>query len=180
LFKIEKKKNWNTLIERQILPTLRNSLNVVVGSGSTSISHMMRSLLPNSAHTILISYVSRFICLLSSPTLLLHIAFIIQSYGLVLNPWAPGDPAYEPRNVSRTLSSVVGVACLRTEERVGPQLTSHVFGLRKSHVDSYNGEPVTEGDRWLSSEEGTEWVIKTIDELGDVVRGVDEHAQAKL
>ncbi|KAF8528896.1 hypothetical protein BU17DRAFT_37936 [Hysterangium stoloniferum] len=108
------------------------------------------------------------------------ISFIIQSYGMVLNPWAPGDPAHEQRNVNRTLSSVVGVACLRTEGGVGPQLTSHIFGLLKSHGDSYNGEPATEGDRWLSSAEGAEWVTKTIDELCDVVRGVDHEEKAKL
>ncbi|KAJ7252583.1 hypothetical protein C8J57DRAFT_1027691, partial [Mycena rebaudengoi] len=32
-------------------------------------------------------------------------------------------------NLSCALGSVVGTACLRAEERVVPQPTSHVFGL---------------------------------------------------
>jgi len=108
------------------------------------------------------------------------ISFIIQSYGSVLSPWYPGDAAYEPKGLSRTLSSVVGTACLRTEGGVGPQLISHVFGLLKAHGDDYEGQPTSPGDRWLSSEEGTEWVIKTTDVLCDVARGVDQEVKARL
>ncbi|KIJ56557.1 hypothetical protein M422DRAFT_22717 [Sphaerobolus stellatus SS14] len=109
------------------------------------------------------------------------ISFIIQSYGSVLGPWYPGDPAYETRNLTRTLTSVVGVACLRTEGGVGPQLLSHVFGLLKAREsDSYEGAPSTPGDKWLSSDEGTEWAIKTVDEFCDVGRGVDQEVKARL
>ena len=107
-------------------------------------------------------------------------AFIIQSYGAVLSPWPLGDPAHTPGNVNRTLTSVLGTACLRTEGGVGPQLISHVFGLLKSRGDSYAGEPTTEGDRWLSSDEGTEWVITTVDEICDVVREPDSSSKSKL
>ncbi|KAF8520105.1 hypothetical protein JB92DRAFT_2828247 [Gautieria morchelliformis] len=106
-------------------------------------------------------------------------AFIIQSYGTVLSPWPPSDPTHGSGNVNRTLTSVLGTACLRTEGGVGPQLTSHVFGLLKSHGDGYAGEPATEGDRWLSSAEGTEWVINTVDALCDVVR-LDSGSKSKL
>ncbi|KAH9045652.1 hypothetical protein EDB85DRAFT_1907740 [Lactarius pseudohatsudake] len=81
------------------------------------------------------------------------VSFIIQSYGSVLG------------NLSRALGSVVGVACLRAEGRVGPQLTSHVFGLLKART----AEGLSEEDRWLASDEGTEWVIRTVDTLLDVV-----------
>ena len=91
------------------------------------------------------------------------LAFIIQSYGSVLSP-LPGG-ADEQGNLSRALGSVVGVACLRTEGRVGPQLTSHVFGLLKARAV----EGLSEEDRWLASDEGTEWVIRTVDTLLDVV-----------
>lgn len=75
----------------------------------------------------------------------------------------------------------MGVACLRTETGVGPQLTSHVFGLLKSNVDEYEGEKVAEGDRWLASDEGVEWVIESIDQIGDVARSaVDPEFKAKL
>ncbi|KAI0939467.1 hypothetical protein AcV5_000879 [Taiwanofungus camphoratus] len=92
------------------------------------------------------------------------IAFIIQTYGAVLSPLPGGDS--EQGNLSRTLGSVVGTACLRAEGGVGPQLTSHVFGLLKArYVESLNEE-----DRWLSTDEGTEWVIRTVDSLLDVVK----------
>jgi len=90
------------------------------------------------------------------------LAFIIQSYGSVLSP-LPG--ANEQGNLSRALGSVVGIACLRTEGRVGPQLTSHVFGLLKART----AQDLTEEDRWLASDEGTEWVIRTVDTVLDVV-----------
>jgi ubiquinone biosynthesis protein UbiJ len=89
-------------------------------------------------------------------------AFIIQSYGSVLSPLPGAD---EQGNLSRTLGSVAAVACLRAEGRVGPQLTSHVFGLLKART----AEGLSEEDRWLSSDEGAEWVIRTVDALMDVV-----------
>ncbi|KAH9077423.1 hypothetical protein EDB83DRAFT_2349938 [Lactarius deliciosus] len=90
-------------------------------------------------------------------------SFIIQSYGSVLSP-LPGG-AVEQGNLSRALGSVVGVACLRAEGRVGPQLTSHVFGLLKART----AEGLSEEDYWLASDEGTEWVIRTVDTLLDMV-----------
>ncbi|KAI0003013.1 hypothetical protein BJV74DRAFT_814863 [Russula compacta] len=90
------------------------------------------------------------------------ISFIIQSYGSVLSPLPGAD---EQGNLSRALGSVVGVACLRAEGRVGPQLTSHVFGLLKART----AEGLSEEDRWLASDEGAEWVIRTVDTILDVV-----------
>jgi hypothetical protein len=52
---------------------------------------------------------------------------------------------------------------LRAEGRVGPQLTSHVFGLLKARKE----DQLCEEDRWLSSDEGAEWVIRTVDTLLD-------------
>lgn len=95
------------------------------------------------------------------------ISFIIQSYGSVLSPLPGAD---EQGNLSRALGSVVGIACLRTEGRVGPQLTSHVFGLLKARA----AQNLSEEDRWLASDEGTEWVIRTIDTLLDVIMAVRE------
>ena len=91
-------------------------------------------------------------------------------------PLPGGDQAQG--NLSRTLGSVVGTACLRAEGRVGPQLTSHVFGLLKARKEDRQCEE----DRWLSSDEGAEWVIRTVDELVDVVtsEGVDAGMNVKL
>lgn len=71
----------------------------------------------------------------------------------------------EQGNLSRALSSVVGATCLRAEGGVGPQLTSHVFGLLKARKE----ENQNEEDKWLSSDEGTEWVIRTVDKVVDAV-----------
>lgn len=101
-----------------------------------------------------------------------YTAFIIQAYGVVLTPFPAADQ--EQGNLSRALGSVVGTACLRAETRVGPQLTSHVFGLLKAR----SIEGLSEEDRWLSSDEGTEWVIKAVDRIYDVARG--EEYSAKL
>lgn len=101
------------------------------------------------------------------------ISFIIQSYGSVLAP-LPGEN--EQGNLSRTLGSVVGVACLRAEGGVGPQLTSHVFGLLKARTV----QGLNEEDKWLSGDEGTEWVIRTIDTLLDVLQPKKYPATAKL
>ena len=103
-----------------------------------------------------------------------YAAFIIQSYGVVLSPFPDADQ--EQGNLSRTLGSVVGSACLRAETRVGPQLISHVFGLLKAR----DVEGLSEEDRWLSSDEGTEWVIRSVDQIYDVARGEAEGPTAKL
>ena len=90
-------------------------------------------------------------------------AFIIQCYGSVLSPLPEEEE--QQGNLSRALGSVVAIACLRTEGRVGPQLTSHVYGLLKARA----AQGLSEEDRWLASDEGTEWVIRTVDTLLDVV-----------
>lgn len=106
-----------------------------------------------------------------------NIAFIIQAYGVVLAPFDyPSPHSKEQGNLSRTLGSVVGTACLRAETRVGPQLISHVFGLLKAR----KGPELSEEDQWLSSDEGTEWVIRSVDQIYDVARGEEGEVKAKL
>ncbi|GJE84662.1 hypothetical protein PsYK624_007380 [Phanerochaete sordida] len=103
------------------------------------------------------------------------IEFIITAYGSVLAPM-PGGPS-EQGNLSRALGSVVGTACLRAEEHVGPQLISHVFGLLKARdVEGLSAE-----DYWLATDEGTEWVLRTTDAILDVVKPAQgEKPAAKL
>ncbi|KAF8639865.1 hypothetical protein AX17_001120 [Amanita inopinata Kibby_2008] len=113
------------------------------------------------------------------------ISFIIQSYGSVLAP-LPGlaktyfdaTSANDPHqgNLSRALGSVVGIATLRSEGRVGPQLTSHTFGLLKARYEPNQSKE----DAWLSSDEGTEWVIHTVDEILDVVSSEVQDDQVKV
>jgi hypothetical protein len=80
-----------------------------------------------------------------------------------------GTSADEKGNLSRVMTSVVGSACLRAEGGVGPQLTSHVFGLLKGRAAQSQGYEINEEDRWLATDEGTEWVINTVDSILDVV-----------
>ncbi|KAJ7179818.1 hypothetical protein C8R43DRAFT_1117169 [Mycena crocata] len=113
------------------------------------------------------------------------ISFIIQSYGAVLSPMPGGLKSFtdtssiadpDQGNLSRAMGSVVGIACLRAEERVAPQLTSHVFGLLKArYVEGQSKE-----DAWLSTEEGTEWVIRTVDDIVDVVKSEEQDVRVKL
>jgi hypothetical protein len=78
-----------------------------------------------------------------------------------------------PGNLTRALTSVAGLACLRAEGGVGPQLTSHVFGLLKAR----NEPGQNEQDKWLSSDEGAEWVVRTVDSVLDVIKPQDVHAK---
>jgi len=82
------------------------------------------------------------------------------------------------------MSSVVGSACLRAEGGVGPQLTSHVFGLLKAREAEGQGYGMNEEDRWLATDAGTAWVISTVDSILDVVapgmNQPDLDAKAKL
>lgn len=90
-----------------------------------------------------------------------------------------GYPSFDSReqgNLTRALGSVVGIACLRAETRVGAQLVSHVFGLLKAR----NEPQLNDEDRWLSSDEGTEWVIQTVDQIYDVARGQELESKSKL
>lgn len=100
------------------------------------------------------------------------LAFIIESYGAVLSPLPP-TTSNAQGNLSRALGSVVGISCLRAESRVGPQLISHVFGLLKART--WPGELSAE-DKWLGSDEGTQWVIETTDAILDVVEKDKESA----
>lgn len=90
-----------------------------------------------------------------------------------------GTSSDERGNLSRAMASVVGSACLRTEGGVGPQLTSHVFGLLKARTGEDQGYEMNEEDRWLASDEGTEWVIKTVDSILDVVAPEPSGQQVK-
>jgi hypothetical protein len=107
----------------------------------------------------------------------------------VLSPMAGDTKAFNDEsdltdadqgNLSRAQGSIVGIACLRAEERVVPQLTSHVFGLLKARYVSN----LSEEDQWLASDDGTEWVLRTVDQFLDVistdVSEIEDRPPAKL
>jgi hypothetical protein len=87
------------------------------------------------------------------------------------------DPPERPAGVrvGRVLTSLLAIACLRAQTGVGPQVTSHVFGLRKAVEDGTWRAPEAmpeEGVRWLAEEEGNEWILKTVD---DIVEAIGEN-----
>jgi hypothetical protein len=79
----------------------------------------------------------------SHPDLPVHI--IESEYGcLFSDPPSPPKPA----KVGRVLTSIIAVACLRAQSGAGPQVVSHVFGLRKAFEDGTyqaKGEEDVEG-----------------------------------
>ena len=101
------------------------------------------------------------------------------------------DPAIRP-NVGRVLTSVMAVAVLRAQSGVGPQVVSHVFGLRKAFEDGSaerEGEVPIEGGKWLASDEGSQWLIEQVDKIvtalggsqgSNFAPGFEKQPQAKL
>lgn len=87
------------------------------------------------------------------------------------------DPEGERGGLARTgrlLTSLVAIACLRAQTGVGPQVLSHVFGLRKAIEDgSYKaeGQEVVEGAEWLATDEGSEWILQTVDSISKALGG---------
>ncbi|KAH7141436.1 hypothetical protein B0J13DRAFT_526679 [Dactylonectria estremocensis] len=87
------------------------------------------------------------------------------------------DPERGPglASVGRIYTSMVAISCLRAQTGVGPQVLSHVFGLRKALDDeSFRADRDGESEenvRWLASDEGSEWILKTVDRIVEVLGG---------
>lgn len=77
--------------------------------------------------------------------------------------------------VGRNLTSVAAIACLRAQTGVGPQVLSHVFGLRKGveqglHRDEFAGlEGEADGVERLAGDEGCEWLLRSVDEIAGAI-----------
>jgi hypothetical protein len=106
----------------------------------------------------------------SHPDLPVHI--LNSHYGpLLADP--PAGAAAEAK-IGRVLTSIVAVSCLRAQTGVGPQVVSHVFGLRKALEDGSfkaEGEQVVEGAEWLASDEGNLWILGAVDEIVAAIGG---------
>ncbi|KAL2131084.1 hypothetical protein VTI74DRAFT_5580 [Chaetomium olivicolor] len=111
----------------------------------------------------------------SHPDLPVHI--LSSHYSALLS-----DPADHGQhglaNVGRNLTSVVAVACLRAQTGVGPQVLSHVFGLRKgveqgTHKGDFEGaenrEEEEEGVERLAGDEGCEWLLRSVDAIAEAI-----------
>ncbi|KAJ5152798.1 Dol-P-Man:Man(5)GlcNAc(2)-PP-Dol alpha-1-3-mannosyltransferase [Penicillium canariense] len=103
----------------------------------------------------------------SHPDLPVHI--LHANYGALLS-----DPVRETgASVGRVVTSIVAVACLRAQTGVGPQVLSHVFGLRKALEDGSWATDVEseEGARWLASDEGNVWILTSVDQIVEAISG---------
>lgn len=98
--------------------------------------------------------------------------FIIEGeYGcLFSDPPGPKDPSRP--SIGRVLTSIIAVACLRAQSGVGPQVVSHVFGLRKAFDDgSAESEDEVPGGKWLASNEGSLWLLEQVDSIVHALGG---------
>lgn len=119
----------------------------------------------------------------SHPDLPVH---IIHSHyaGSLSNPsrgtYVDGEEKPRETHVGRVLTSLVAISCLRAQTGVGPQVISHIFGLRKAYERGdaeAEGEVEVQGGKWLSSEEGNKWVLEWIDEL---IRGIGTAQEGEM
>ncbi|XXG95229.1 hypothetical protein Hte_001489 [Hypoxylon texense] len=109
----------------------------------------------------------------SHPDLPVHILNGHYS-NLLSNPRGAAPPGGAGNKVGRVLTSLVAIACLRAQTGVGPQVVSHVFGLRKAYDNGdahAAGEEPVEGGAWLATEDGNIWILENIDRLVNVISG---------
>ncbi|WWD15582.1 hypothetical protein CI109_100004 [Kwoniella shandongensis] len=96
----------------------------------------------------------------------LPVYILAAHYGPLLS-----DPSSLPApQIGRILTSVVAIACLRAQRGVGPQVTSHVFGLKKAGLEASFVKEV-EGGEWLTSDEGAQWVVESTDKVSEIIAG---------
>ncbi|RMZ91340.1 hypothetical protein DV736_g1423, partial [Chaetothyriales sp. CBS 134916] len=100
----------------------------------------------------------------SHPNLPVHI--LSSHYGALLSNPDPNMPV----QVGRVLTSLVAIACLRAQTGVGPQVISHVFGLKKAYEDG-TAEDDVEGGEWLASDEGIRWILEIVDSIVEAIGG---------
>ncbi|KAG8676285.1 hypothetical protein FPOAC2_02379 [Fusarium poae] len=89
------------------------------------------------------------------------------------------DPAASDRgtlaSLGRIHTSMIAISCLRAQTGVGPQVLSHVFGLRKgledgTYKNDQNGE-TDETVQYLASDEGGHWILNTVDKIVQAIGG---------
>ncbi|KAG6264113.1 hypothetical protein E4U47_007023 [Claviceps purpurea] len=125
------------------------------------------------------------------PDLPVHI--LSCHYGpLLSDPVSEGGEEEGRESLGRTgrvLTSLLAIACLRAQTGVGPQVFSHVLGLRKAFED---GTWTAEGDHndadgpasagkedaeaWLAGDQGLEWILRSVDAIAEALgEGRSDH-----
>lgn len=100
----------------------------------------------------------------SHPDLPVHILEAHYGENLSNPPHQPQFDTPDKQAVGRVLTSLVAISCLRAQTGVGPQVLSHVFGLRKAFDDG-TAEDDIEGGKWLASDQGSAWILETVDKI---------------
>ncbi|KAJ4325212.1 hypothetical protein N0V84_003594 [Fusarium piperis] len=109
---------------------------------------------------------------LAHPDLPVH---ILSSHYAALFTDPPPAERGSLASIGRVHTSLLGISCLRAQTGVGPQVLSHVFGLRKALEDGtykndIDGE-TEEGVKYLASDEGGHWILNTVDKIVEAVGG---------
>ncbi|SPC67174.1 related to conserved mitochondrial protein [Ustilago sp. UG-2017b] len=109
--------------------------------------------------------------------------FIVESeYGPLFSSPAsfalPSDPDSAKKepvwDVNRLRTSLVAISALRAQGGVGPQVTSHVWGLLKAKDSIKPDDASKQGLEWLTTEEGALWVVRTVDGICEAIEGAEE------
>ncbi|WFD44040.1 hypothetical protein MPSI1_002705 [Malassezia psittaci] len=103
--------------------------------------------------------------------------YILQNeYGPLFAP----PPSYKGTDepiweVNRVRVSLMNMAALHAQGGVAPQVTSHTFGLLRSKPSFQHVEgPQRQGLDFLSSIQGAEWVIHTVNDIASVLEGTED------
>lgn len=82
--------------------------------------------------------------------------------------------------VGRVQTSLLAIACLRAQGGAGPQVLSHVYGLRKAERTEFQG--LVRDAEWMAGDEGCMWVLRVVDRIVEAFRGRDagQDVAAKL
>ncbi|KAK0721343.1 hypothetical protein B0T21DRAFT_295047 [Apiosordaria backusii] len=111
--------------------------------------------------------------------------YILQGhYAMLLSdpPQGQNDKGAVPKQarLGRCLTSLVAIACLRAQTGVGPQVLSHVYGLKKAIAQELHktedefdidGQEAKEGIERLAEDEGCEWVLNSVDAIAKAIGG---------
>ncbi|KAF5018998.1 hypothetical protein F66182_9016 [Fusarium sp. NRRL 66182] len=101
--------------------------------------------------------------------------YILGSHYSALLSDPPAAERDSLASVGRIHTSMVAISCLRAQTGVGPQVLSHVFGLRKALEDgSYKSDKDGESEeavRYLASDEGNHWILNTVDKIVEAIGG---------
>lgn len=109
----------------------------------------------------------------SHPDLPVHI--LNSHYGPLLSDPSP-IASIARGKIGRILTSVVAISCLRAQQGVAPQVASHVYGLLNSGEPNSGAESEEkiEGHEFLTSDQGSLWVLGEVDRIVSTVAGEEK------